>query len=83
MKTRAAELLRRQCRSIDFQPLPIIPIRCQELRLLCRVVVLVTRVNFQFTEIARPSGPFGNMPLTAISITRQDGEQSSLQRSLV
>ena len=31
MKTRAAELCGDQCRSIDFQPLPIIPIRCQEL----------------------------------------------------
>ncbi len=31
MKTRADELCGDQCRSFEFQPLPLIPIKCQEL----------------------------------------------------
>ncbi len=78
----AAELCGDQCRSIDFQPLPIIPIRCQNLRLLCRVVVLVARVNFQFADIARPSGAFNSMPSNRDFNHAQDGGQSSLQGRL-
>ncbi len=72
-----------QCRSIDFQPLPIIRLNCPELLRVCCAawLLLVARVNFQFTEHSTTAGA-GSMPLTAFQSHAQDGGQSSLQGRL-